>query len=191
MNLSEYSRHDGLGLTDLVTSHQVSPQELADAAAAAIAAVNPRINAVIETYEDRLANVDGRVLGSGPFHGGPVPDQGRWRAREGPQDRVLLASVRGHGVRDGLQLKRPPPAQGRCQHSSAGRTRPNTRWRPRRRTCSTATRIRTVEASGIRPAGRRVASASAVAAGIVPIAHGSDISRIDPASPLAGAAVSG
>lgn len=71
MKLAEYASHDALGLAALVKRQEVSPRELAETAAAAIAAINPALNAVIEVYEDRIAPLDAKTLGAGPFHGVP------------------------------------------------------------------------------------------------------------------------
>ena len=71
MNLAEYASYDALGLAELVAKKQVSPKELALTAAKAIAAVNPAINAVVETYPDRIEGLDEKSLGSGPFRGVP------------------------------------------------------------------------------------------------------------------------
>src|SRR6185369_6083137 len=71
LTLAEYAAHDALGLAALVESRQVSPKELALAAAAAIAALNPALNAVVETYADRIDGLDERTLGDGPFRGVP------------------------------------------------------------------------------------------------------------------------
>src|SRR5437870_611732 len=71
MKLSEYAAYDALGLAELVATRQVSPTELARAAATAIEALNPRVNAVVETYPDRIDSLDEKALGSGPFRGVP------------------------------------------------------------------------------------------------------------------------
>src|SRR5690348_5795471 len=71
MKLSEYAAHDALGLAALVEAKEVSPSELAATAAAAIAAINPAINAVVETYPDRIDDLDEAILGNGPFRGVP------------------------------------------------------------------------------------------------------------------------
>jgi amidase len=55
----------------LVSTQQVTPKELAETAARAIEAVNPAINAVVETYPDRIEGLDGKTLGDGPFYGVP------------------------------------------------------------------------------------------------------------------------
>ena len=71
MNLAEYSRYDATGLAELVARKDVSARELAQTAMAAIAAINPQVNAVVETYADRIDGVDERTLGDGPFRGVP------------------------------------------------------------------------------------------------------------------------
>ena len=71
MKLAEYSSYDGLGLAELVAKKQVTPKELALTAAAAIDKANPKLNAVVELYEDRIGGLDEKSLGSGPFHGVP------------------------------------------------------------------------------------------------------------------------
>ena len=53
MNLLEYSRLDGLALNELVHKGQVLPGELAELALRAIEQLNPRLNAVIESYPER------------------------------------------------------------------------------------------------------------------------------------------
>src|SRR6516164_3984015 len=71
MKLAEYASYDALELADLVKRKEVSPRELAETAAAAIAAVNPALNAVIEVYDDAVAALDPATLGNRPFRGVP------------------------------------------------------------------------------------------------------------------------
>ncbi|MBO0763189.1 MAG: amidase [Hyphomicrobiaceae bacterium] len=71
MNLAEYASYDALGLAELVAKRQVSPKELALAAVAAIERVDGAVNAVVELYADRIEGLDEARLGSGPFRGVP------------------------------------------------------------------------------------------------------------------------
>ena len=71
MDLKEYASHDALGIAALIASGQVSAREMAQAAARAIAAMNPEVNAVVETYPDRIEGLDEARLGKGPFRGVP------------------------------------------------------------------------------------------------------------------------
>jgi amidase len=66
MRFDEYVEHDALGLAELVRKREVQPSELFDAARARLAAVNPRINAVVQ----ERSWVD-RPIPGGPFAGVP------------------------------------------------------------------------------------------------------------------------
>jgi amidase len=71
MNLAEYAAYDALGLAELVAKRQVSPKELANTALAARDKVDPIVNSVVEIYPDRIDGLDERSLGSGPLRGVP------------------------------------------------------------------------------------------------------------------------
>jgi amidase len=71
MNLAEYASYDALGLADLVARKEVSPKELALAAVAANEKVGRAVNAVVELYPDRIEGLDEASLGNGPFRGVP------------------------------------------------------------------------------------------------------------------------
>lgn len=71
MTSLEYVSHDALGLAGLIARKEVGPQEVVDAAMGQIRALNPRINAVVETLfesvEEQLRTMDW----SAPFAGVP------------------------------------------------------------------------------------------------------------------------
>ena len=71
MKLSEYAACDALGLAEIVAKGDVSPRELAETAARAVEAVDGDVNAVVETYPDRIENLNEAALGNGPFRGVP------------------------------------------------------------------------------------------------------------------------
>ncbi|EFL07942.1 amidase [Streptomyces sp. AA4] len=50
VKISEYASCDAVGLADLIARGEVSAAEVADAAARAVEAVNPQLNAVVETW---------------------------------------------------------------------------------------------------------------------------------------------
>ena len=60
MTLDEYARNDALGLAALVKNGDISPREPAQTAARAVEAFNPSVNAVVETYPDRIDGLDDR-----------------------------------------------------------------------------------------------------------------------------------
>ncbi|MCW4035442.1 MAG: amidase [Candidatus Bathyarchaeota archaeon] len=71
MNLKEYTNCDGIALADLVRKKEVSPKELVQLCVNAVEKVNPKINAVIELYSDRIKNIDNNPISDAPFAGVP------------------------------------------------------------------------------------------------------------------------
>ncbi len=73
MNWDEWARHDGVALAELVRTRQVSAQQLADQAAAAVERLNPKLEAVIELFDDvrRNPDTDGPDK-SGKLYGVPI-----------------------------------------------------------------------------------------------------------------------
>jgi len=69
MDLAEYAQYDGLGLAQLVRKRKVTTKELARLFLAAVEKVNPKINAVIETYSERVQTLDDSAVSNGPFAG--------------------------------------------------------------------------------------------------------------------------
>ena len=67
----EYERYDGLGLAELVRRREVSAAELAAAAIERIEERNPRINAVVHRMYDEAKRVTSAPLPDGPFTGVP------------------------------------------------------------------------------------------------------------------------
>ena len=172
MTLSEYTAHDALGLADLVQRRQVSPRELARLAAAAIDAINPAVNAVVETYPDRIEDLDERRLGNGPFRGVPFlikdffgHEAGRvvefgsrlCRGMIATQDTYLCEMFRASGLNIiGRSVAPEYSMAGTTESVLHGNT--STPWR-----------------RGYSAGGSTGGGMAAVTAGMVPIAHGSDI----------------
>lgn len=71
MKLSEYVQYDAVGLGGLIAQGELSPRELADTALRACARINPRINAVIESWSPDLADVDAARDRNSPLAGVP------------------------------------------------------------------------------------------------------------------------
>ncbi len=67
----EYEDYDALGLAGLIRDRLVTPEELLDAALARVAAKNPEINAVIHLMEDAARQSIARGLPGGPVSGVP------------------------------------------------------------------------------------------------------------------------
>lgn len=72
MGWNEWAIHDAVGLAERVKRGELTPTELACQTAAAIAQVNPTINAVVEVFEDLVSDPtrDG-MNPNGPFAGVP------------------------------------------------------------------------------------------------------------------------
>lgn len=68
---SDYDQYDGLGLAALVRDREIDPLVLVEAAIDRIAALNPQLNAVIHTVYDRARAVAAAPLPEGPFQGVP------------------------------------------------------------------------------------------------------------------------
>jgi amidase len=71
ISFDDYTSHDGLGLAELVARKEVTPDELAAAAFEAVAKINPRINAVLQTLPREAAAEISAGLPHGPFTGVP------------------------------------------------------------------------------------------------------------------------
>lgn len=73
MSWAEWARNDGVALAELVRSRQVSAQQVAAQAAAAVARLNPKLEAVIEVFDDVRANPDADGPDkSGRLYGVPI-----------------------------------------------------------------------------------------------------------------------
>ena len=172
MNLAEYASFDGLGLAELVNRKQVSPRELFDTALRAVEAVNSDINAVIEIYPDGAPVAPGPAEPDGQFAGVPflVKDVGLHfaglkcefcsRLCEGmiaEADSHYARLVKGTGISIVGRTNTPEFSMSTSSENLLyGNT--STPWK------------RGYSANGSTGGG-----AAAVAAGIVPLAHGSDI----------------
>jgi len=172
MNLAEYAAQDATGLARLVEHREVSPRELAGCALKAIETVNPEIGAVIEVYADRIADLDARSLPRGPFRGVPflIKDVGphlKGRKTEfcsrlcqgmvGEVDSHFATLLKATGVNILGRTNTPEFSMASSSENLLyGAT--STPWK-----------------KGYSACGSTGGGAAAVAAGIVPMAHGSDI----------------
>ncbi|WP_027056443.1 amidase [Mesorhizobium erdmanii] len=168
MKLSEYVDHDATGLASLVRTGEVTPLELTGLARQAHDEINPRINAVIEFYEDAetVAGSDGGLFHGVPFlrkdsgatEAGRLQEDGS-RLLKGfrPQtDSYFIRHARDAGLRTLGRTTTPEfGTSGFTESILNGITR--NPWNLER-------------SAG----GSSGGSAAAVAAGITPIAHGND-----------------
>ncbi|MSP83043.1 MAG: amidase [Alphaproteobacteria bacterium] len=172
MNLTEYARYDALGLAGLVKKKRVSAKELAETAARAIEARNGTVNAVVETYGDRIEDLDEKKLRRGPFRGVPflIKDVGGHEAGRriefgsrlcqgmvAQADTHVAELFRAAGLNILGRSNAPEYSiGGSTENALYGNT--STPWR-----------------QGYSAGGSTGGGMAAVVAGMVPIAHGSDI----------------
>ncbi|MFA6153481.1 MAG: amidase [Mesorhizobium sp.] len=171
MQLSEYQNFDATGLAELVAQQEVTPGELLDTALAGVGAVNDKLNAVVAIFEEEARRFIDEELADGPFKGVPFllkdltahyggqPTGAGWppRAAVKPaEDTELVRRFKKSGVVIFGKTAVPELAMDWTTRSRAhGVT--NNPW-DTNRTAGTS--------SG--------GTAAAVAAGVVPMAHGND-----------------
>ncbi|WP_037278877.1 amidase [Rubellimicrobium mesophilum] len=168
----DYDGHDATGLAALVASGTVTPDELLDEALARVEALNPSLNAVVLVQEDRAREAIRSGLPRGTFRGVPflLKDLGAeaadfpshsgsrlWRNQTWPADSAIVARLKAAGL---VILGRTTAPEGGIGPATeavvyGGPTR--NPWD-----------------LGRTPGGSSGGAGAAVAAGIVPAAHGSD-----------------
>ena len=172
MKLAEYSAHDALGLAELVAKKEVSPKELAQTAAAAREKIDGVLNAVVELYSDRIENLDERTLGNGPFRGVPLLIKDVFGHEKGRLIEYGSRLCSGMKVEEGTCFVDLLKAAG---VNILGRSAA-----PEYSMSATTESVMFGNTSnpwkrGYSAGGSTGGGQSAVMAGIVPIAHGSDI----------------
>jgi amidase len=170
--ITEYASFDATGLADLVARNEVTPKELALTAAAAIAKADRVINSVVEVYPDRIDRLDEAALGNGPFRGVPM----------------LIKDVFGHEqgrvIEFGSRLCKGMKAEGSTAFleglKTAGFNILGRSAAPEYSMAATTESAMYGNCSnpwkqGYSAGGSSGGAQAAVTAGIVPVAHGSDI----------------
>ncbi len=171
MAFQEYSSYDGLGLGELVRKGEVTASELLEEAIARVERHNGKINSIIYKFYDQARETARRKPGHGPFEGVPfllkdilgdcegVPT--RFGSRyfpsfPSPIDCELVARYKRAGLIPFAKTNAPEfglPPMTEPQLYGPARNPWNTDYTP---------------------GGSSGGSAAAVAAGIVPLAHGND-----------------
>jgi amidase len=169
MNIREYADLDGTALAAVVRRGELPMREVTEAAIAAIDAVNPTLNAVVERYADAF---DERKLGDGPFRGVPflIKDVGQQfagrKAESGselragyvtPANNYYAENVIAAGFNPVGRSNVPEFSMALCADNKLYGATSNP-WKP-----------------GYSTSGSSGGAAAAVAAGLVPVAHASDI----------------
>lgn len=167
-----YDSHDAVGLAALVAAGVVTPGELLDQALARVARHNPALNAVVLVQEDAARAAIRRGLPRGPLRGVPflIKDLGceavDFPGHNGsrllantvwPRDSAIYARIRDTGAVTFARTTSPEGGIGAATEAAVYGGPTRNPWNP----------LHT-------PGGSSGGSGAAVAAGIVPAAHGSD-----------------
>ncbi|MFC3124234.1 amidase [Pseudoroseomonas globiformis] len=172
MSWDEWHRQDAVGLAALVRAGQVTPAELAAQAAAASARVNPALSAVVELFDDVIADplADGMNPG-GVFAGVPYLMKDLGPTLKGRKQEMGSALMRGHVATADSYLT------GRIRGAGLniiGRT-----TTPEFGCCSSAENpaiyvTRNPWNMDYTSCGSSAGTAAAVAAGVLPLSHATD-----------------
>jgi amidase len=172
MSWDEWTRHDAVALADLLRAGQLTPAELAEQAATGIARTNPTLSAVVEVFDDVVAdplkdgmNAEGQFAGVpylmkdlGPTLKGRLQEMGSllMRGNRSPADSYLVGRIRQAGLN--IVGRSTTPEFGVCssaENPAVYVTR--NPWDLAYTTC-----------------GSSAGTAAMVAAGVLPISHATD-----------------
>jgi len=172
MSWNEWAKHDAVGLADRVRQGEVTPAALATQASAAIAATNPALSAVVEVFDDVVAdplkdgmNPNGAFAGVpylmkdlGPTLKGRLQEMGSllMRGNRATADSFLAGRIRQAGLN--IMGRTTTPEFGCCssaENPAVYITR--NPWDTDYTTC-----------------GSSAGTGAMVAAGALPLSHGSD-----------------
>jgi amidase len=171
MNLEEYSSYDGVALADLVRKKEVSPKELVRLFVEAVEKINPKINAVIEVYNDRIEGMNESTISTGPLAGVPFLMKDIGAGEKGRIQESGSRLMTGHvSDKDSFLTTR---------FKKAGLTLLGRTTTPEFALGISTESVLTGETKNpwnleLMAGGSSGGSAASIAAGIVPIAHGSD-----------------
>lgn len=171
MNLAEYSTYDGVSLANLVKKRETSPKELANLFAQAVDKLNPKINAIIEVYSDRIERLDDNATFTGPLAGVPFLMKDIGAGESGRRQEMGSRLMKGHVVDKDSFLT--------VLFKKAGVNLLGRTTTPEFAIGTSTESILTGDTCNpwnlqIMAGGSSGGSAASVAAGIVPIAHASD-----------------
>lgn len=172
MNWDEWAAHDACALAELLHAKQVTPRELAEQATAAVNKINPAVSAVVEVFDDAVAEPlkDGTDISGffggvpflmkdlGPTMKGRLQEMGSllMRGNRASTDSFLTGRIRKAGLN--IIGRTTTPEFGVCssaENPAVYVTR--NPWDPNYTSC-----------------GSSAGAAVAVATGAVPVAHSTD-----------------
>jgi len=166
-----YSKHDGLGLAELVRRREVSPEDLVDSAIDAIERVNPALNCVVQNLRDHGMREIKAGLPHGPFRGVP------FLVKEFGMHFKGMVTAAGSRLAKGVRFDADTELMSRCKR--AGLVTVGTTTTPEMAFNASSEAV--VYGPTRNPwnvdhavGGSSGGAGAAVAAGMVPIAHAND-----------------
>jgi amidase len=170
--MTDLTRHDATALADLVRKKQVTPLELVDAAIARIETLDPKLNAVVTRRFERARDEAKKPIdASAPFCGVPFLHKDILAAQAGVRYTSGSALLRDYVSNEDFELT---ARHARAGLISLGRTNvPEFGFAPTTES-KLLGRCHNPWKHGYTPGGSSGGSAAAVAARIVPMAHGND-----------------
>ncbi|MCL4067208.1 amidase [Pseudomonas sp. GX19020] len=171
MKLAEYVGYDATGLAELVARGDVSPVELLDLALTAVEQVNPALNAVVHTFPEEARRFIDEDLRAGPFRGVPFLLKDLTQNYAGQPTGAGTPLRNGHQPAEDTELVRRYKSAGFVTFGKTAVPELAMDWTTRSRLHGeTNNPWNTAHTAGTSSGG----TAAAVAAGIVPAAHGND-----------------
>jgi len=171
MNLAEYAGYDGIGLAELIRQKEVSAGEIAELVLEGFDKVNPSLNAVIEIYEDRLAQADQLLWPDTPLAGLPIFLKDIGAGEAGKLQEMGSRLAQGHTSETDAYLTT-------CFKNAGAIVLGRTSTPEFGFAATTESILNGATCNpwnpGLIAGGSSGGSAAAVAAGIVPVAHASD-----------------
>ena len=172
MSWDEWTRKDALALAGMLRNGEVTPRELAEQVAAGIARVNPALSAVVEIFDDVVADPlrDGMQPG-GPFAGVPYLMKDLGPTLKGRRQEMGARLMRGNQASSDSFLTQKIRAAGL---NIIGRT-----TTPEFGVCGSAENpevyiTRNPWNRDYTSGGSSSGTAASVASGVIPISHASD-----------------
>ena len=171
MNITEYSSYDGVALADLVRKKEVTSKELAQLFVEAVEKINPKINAVLEVFSDRVEGVNEQIISNGSFAGVPFLMKDIGAGEKGRLQESGSRLMKGHvSDKDSFLTKR---------FKNSGLNLLGRTTTPEFALGISTESVLTGDTKNpwnleLSAGGSSGGSAASIAAGIVPLAHGSD-----------------
>jgi amidase len=172
MSFNEYASFDGLALGRMVRERKVTPAELMDAAIARAEQHNPSLNAIVfKDYDRALATARERRAGAAPFEGVPLLLKDIMGDCAGMPTRSACAFVPATPIAEDSEVVTRYKRAGFIPFAKTNAPELGIPPVTESRLYGPARNPWNLEHT---PGGSSGGSAAAVAAGIVPVAHGND-----------------